>query len=126
LVLVPVQIEPPRSVESLDPKADGNPSYPKAAGLKLVYQGHTDWHGMQSGREMLDYGEISTDSELFFARRKGKRWNVYFINGTRFIFSTSRPTRILTDNEPLEHERWRYEDGRLIIAPPAKEGVLVW
>lgn len=126
MAVVPVHGEPPKSVESLDPKADGKPSYPGAVGLKLIFQGHTDWHGAQKENEMLDYGVVSTDSELFFARRKGKRWNVYFINGTRFIFSTSRPTRILTDNEPLEHERWQYEDGRLIIAPPAKEGVLVW
>jgi len=125
-VLVPVQIEPPKSVELLDPKADGNPSYPKAAGLQLVFQGHTDWHGAQRANEMFDYGEILTDSELFFARRKGKRWNVYFINGTRFIFSTPKPTRILHEAKPLEPDKWRYEDGRLIIAPPAKEGVLVW
>jgi hypothetical protein len=126
LAVVPVHGEPPKSVESLDPRADGKPSYPEAAGLRLVFQGHTDWHGAQKANEMLDYGEISTDSELFFARRKGKRWNVYFINGGKFIFSTSRPTRILTDNEPLEHERWQYENGRLIITPPAKEGVLAW
>lgn len=126
LALVPVKSEPPKAIESIDPKVDGKSFYPKAVGLKLVFQEHTDWHGAQRANEMLDYGGISTDAELFFARQKDKEWKVYFINGVTLVFVTQKPSHVLIDGKTLEPNRWQYEDSRLIIRPPASEGVLNW
>jgi len=100
--------------------------YPEAVGVKLVHSSYTDWNGVSHATGKVKYDIVTTDVEMFWARKTSRRWTLAFVKGGRFeIMMGERPIGVrVNDDLLMEEKEWIYSSGILRIDSSYPEGTV--
>ena len=124
VVVLPVRDQTPGAVTAINPTKNGRPLFPDAVGVKIEGAHATDWHGARRGEATLLYDTVTTDAELFWARRTTDGWAVSFINASQVRLPLpQKPAKVTLDGAPLtDGKGWTYSRGVITIRPGRPQG----
>jgi len=122
LLLTPSSAHVPRGVSETKEIS----IYPEAVGVKLVHSNYTDWNGVSHATGKVRYDIVTTDAEMFWARKTSGRWSISFVKGGRFeIMMGERPISVRVNEHLLVEKReWNHSSGILRIDSPYAEGTI--